>query len=131
MTPEQKIIYFDRDGRPLEMAGMVAAFESGTNRTVAFTRIVGDDPPWVIEVSTVHLVIDHQYGDGPPLIFETMVFGDGEGDCERYSTEQQAREGHTRMVAQVAAGLSRPVVLDIDPDELHASRLADPDGETP
>ncbi|MFQ5741970.1 MAG: hypothetical protein ACE5HV_00095 [Acidobacteriota bacterium] len=38
-------------------------------------------------VSTIFLGMDHQLGDGPSILFETLVFGgslDGEG--ERYST---------------------------------------------
>jgi hypothetical protein len=42
-------------------------------------------------------------GRGPPLIFETMVyrsegsFGDNLA-CERHSTEQEALQGHKRLV---------------------------------
>ncbi len=38
-------------------------------------------------ISTLWLGINHNYGDGPPLIFETMVFG-GEHDEEmmRYAS---------------------------------------------
>ena len=38
-------------------------------------------------VSTVFLGLDHNWGEGDPLLFETMVFG-GKHDeyCERYST---------------------------------------------
>lgn len=53
-----------------------------------------------IEVSTVLLMIDHNFlGEGPPIIFETMVFG-GEMDeaCWRYSTEEAARDGHETIV---------------------------------
>lgn len=50
-------------------------------------------------VSTVWLGFDHRWwGDGAPLIFETMVFpvkGDfGNIDGERYSTEAEALAGH-------------------------------------
>lgn len=56
-------------------------------------------------VSTVWLGLDHRFGpEGPPLIFETMVFpskGDYEDlDMERYSTEAEAHAGHARMVAK-------------------------------
>jgi len=47
----------------------------------------------------VHLVFDHQWADGPPLIFETMVFGIA--GCEpqwRYSTEEEAKLGHQSVV---------------------------------
>lgn len=53
-------------------------------------------------ISTVWLGLDHSFGDGPPLIFETMVFpsnGDlSEEDMDRYSTREEALVGHQRMV---------------------------------
>lgn len=53
-------------------------------------------------VSTVWLGLNHRFEDGPPLIFETMVFPQqnnwGEEDMERYSTLEEAKEGHERMV---------------------------------
>ena len=50
------------------------------------------DKTWV---STVFLGLDHQYGEGPPLLFETMIFG-GEHDQyqERCSTWEQAQAMH-------------------------------------
>ena len=51
-------------------------------------------------VSTVWLGMDHGFGGDKPLIFETMVFGDGaDDDMERYSTKAEALAGHERMVA--------------------------------
>ena len=63
---------------------------------VEFTRIDA------IEISTVFLGIDHQFGDGPPLLFETMVFG-GSLDQEQryYTTWDEAVAGHAAMVARV------------------------------
>ena len=54
------------------------------------------------EISTVWLGMDHSFGDGPPIIFETMIFG-GEHDdfCERYVTEEEALDGHVRAIALV------------------------------
>lgn len=52
-------------------------------------------------VSTVFLGLDHQWGDGPPLLFETMVFPEddfAEEDMDRYSTWEEAVEGHRNMV---------------------------------
>lgn len=57
--------------------------------------------PWLI--STVFLALDHSFGDGPPLLFETMVFPNGDwGDleCERYATYEEAEKGHDAMVAK-------------------------------
>ena len=68
-------------------------FEKG-NRRVAESTItqVGAG---VVRVSTVFLGIDHAFGDGPPELFETMIFG-GEHDYEtwRYATWDQAEAGH-------------------------------------
>lgn len=50
-------------------------------------------------VSTVYLGIDHGYGDGPPVLWETMVFCEGENDqdCERASNRKEALEVHRRF----------------------------------
>jgi hypothetical protein len=52
-------------------------------------------------ISTVWLGLDHSFGSGPPLLFETMVFPKdslSDLDCERYTTEEEARLGHELMV---------------------------------
>ena len=60
------------------------------------------------KVSTVHLHFDHARGDGPPLIFETMVFNiDGWDDWQqRYTSEAEALFQHGATVARVDAGLT-------------------------
>lgn len=77
-------------------------FEDIEKRRVDKT-ILEDD----VEVSTVFLGLDHQWGVGPPILFETMVFG-GEWDDyqERYSTWDEAVEGHKRTVEKIKVGLS-------------------------
>jgi hypothetical protein len=66
-----------------------------------------------LEISTVWLGIDHSFGDGgPPLIFETMIFGrDSDtgktryGDERyqmRYATEAGAVAGHAEAVGLAA-----------------------------
>jgi hypothetical protein len=66
-------------------------FETRKGRHVAQTK-QGD-----VRVSTVFLGLNHQWGDGPPLVFETMIFG-GEHDQyqERYSTWDEAEAGHRK-----------------------------------
>ncbi len=61
-------------------------------------RNVGYDVRNDIQVSTVFLGLDHSFGHGPPLLFETMVFG-GEHAQEmaRYSTWEEAEKGHKEM----------------------------------
>lgn len=68
-------------------------------------RIVKKTTLGEVEVSTVFLGLDHQWGDGPPLLFETMVFG-GEHDQEqwRYSTWDEAVAGHDAVVAKIGKG---------------------------
>jgi hypothetical protein len=68
-------------------------YEEVSNRRVAETKR-GD-----VRVSTVFLGLDHSFGDGPPLIFETMIFG-GEHDewIDRCSTYDEAEAMHERAV---------------------------------
>lgn len=52
-------------------------------------------------VSTVDLGLDHSFGFGPPLYYETMIFVKGDSMncyCNRYTTEEQAREGHENIL---------------------------------
>ena len=53
-------------------------------------------------VSTVFIPIDHSFGDGPPVLFETLIFGGPLADeGERYHTKADAEEGHTKWVKRV------------------------------
>ena len=94
--------YYARDGTPIDM--MEWASLPRTNKRVAETVLPNGN--WV---STVWLGLNHSYGGGLPLIFETMVFPNkddyGDLDCERYSTEAEAVAGHERMVQKWSAGL--------------------------
>jgi len=56
-------------------------------------------------VSTVFLGLDHSFEpDGPPVLWETMVFGGPEGDFQcRYATAVEARAGHAAKVAELKA----------------------------
>lgn len=73
-------------------------------------------------VSTVFLGIDHQFGNGPPLLFETMIFNhDGKADtpwrehyCERYTTYLQAHEGHWKAVGHLREALGLPAEEEQD-----------------
>lgn len=92
------IHHYDRQGRQISMTEWGRMFSDEDEKRVAFTQV--DDH---VGVSTVWLGVDHQFGDGPPLIFETMVFGGPlDQEQERYSTEEQARAGHEDMVKRAA-----------------------------
>lgn len=56
-----------------------------------------------VRVSTVFLGLDHNhFGNGPPELFETMVFVNGRGDdCEHYATWAEAEAGHENYVAKI------------------------------
>lgn len=63
-------------------------------------RKMGNDTVDGVNISTVFLGLDHNFSDkGPPLIFETMVFG-GEYDqnCIRTSTLKEAQQSHKDAV---------------------------------
>ena len=66
-----------------------AAWFEKADRRVAKTE--KDD----IRISTVFLGMNHSFSKGPPLLFETMIFG-GEHDRDlwRYSTWEEAEKGH-------------------------------------
>jgi hypothetical protein len=86
-------VYYDPDGNPMTTLEWRKAFETW-DRTVRKTEVNG------LLVSTVWLGMDHNFSQtGPPLIFETMVFGnDGEEYCERYATKTEAKKGHNDAV---------------------------------
>lgn len=73
-----------------------ASWFEKADRTVRKTKV------GPVEVSTVFLALDHQYGGGAPLLFETMVFG-GEHDQhqERCSTWDQAESQHKTVCDMV------------------------------
>jgi hypothetical protein len=99
------------DGEPvqtddhLEWAAWMTSTMENDGRRVEKTD-VGD-----VMVSTVFLGIDHQDGSsGPPLLYETMVFGHERLDiCERYATRAQAIDGHAQVVRAVRAALGLTV----------------------
>jgi hypothetical protein len=97
----------DADNHAVEVDFMTWAiwFEDG-NRTVGYTQINSE-----ILVSTVFLGLDHRFaGSGPPILFETMVFGGPlDGDGSRYSSYDDAEIGHRMMVAKARAAIGQRV----------------------
>lgn len=74
--------------------------EAGDNRVVGRTTVAPG-----VDVSTVFLGLDHNFApEGPPLLFETMVFG-GSADqsCWRYATWEEAEAGHAAVVKQLSS----------------------------
>jgi hypothetical protein len=65
-------------------------------------RIIGYWQFKSCRVSTVFMGLDHSFGSGPPILFETLIFGgpmDSEG--ERYSTYDEAEQGHLHYCEMV------------------------------
>lgn len=91
---------YDRQGNPMTHDEWVQQFGAGDEKLVALSQ-VGD-----AIVSTVWIGLNHQWGDGPPLIFETMIFEEGDGDWRpqqwRWSTEDEALAGHCMVVDELA-----------------------------
>lgn len=73
-------------------------------RSLERTELAGD-----VFVSTVFLGINYNWGGGPPVLWETMVFGgshDGE-IRERYTSADEARIGHARIVETERIALAK------------------------
>src|SRR3990167_790601 len=52
-----------------------------------------------VTVSTVFLGLDHSFGGGTPILFETMILGGKEhGYQERYASLEESMIGHERAV---------------------------------
>src|SRR6187401_652293 len=57
-------------------------------------------------VSTVFLGLDHSWGHGPPLLYETMVFDPGgdEAGCWRESNRHAALARHDQVLTALRLG---------------------------
>ena len=66
-------------------------------------RMVATDFVGEVKVSTVFLGVDHNFSNqGPPILFETMVFGGMlDREQQRYATWEKAEAGHKRIVKKV------------------------------
>jgi hypothetical protein len=87
----------DEKGEPVPCASLMEWakwIEGGGSRRVA-EDFVGD-----VRVSTVFLGLDHSFVDGPPVLWETMIFGGPHDEYqERYTSREAALAGHTAAVA--------------------------------
>lgn len=90
-----------------------AEWFSKADRHVGLTDIAG------LKVSTVFLGIDHNFGDGPPLLFETMVFGAPQDSYwydfqMRWATYEQASKGHQNTVQIIKDEILHRPISDLD-----------------
>lgn len=77
-----------------------SAYMTSADRHVRLTEVHTPGAS-TAQISTVFLGIDHAFGlDERPVLFETMVFGGQFNECQwRYSTWDEAEEGHAQVVA--------------------------------
>lgn len=73
-------------------------------------RHVGNETIGDSKISTVFLGLDHAFGGGVPVLWETMVFG-GKLDQEQdrcCGSREQAEAMHARMVERVLCSNAEP-----------------------
>lgn len=98
-----KYILEGHEPKPVKDLLTWAGWFETTDRKVARTEL-----PDKVVVSTVFLGLNHQYGEGPPLLFETMIFGGPlDQQMNRYSTWDEAEKGHQEMVEKAKKSLSK------------------------
>ena len=105
-------LYYDRKGKKITQQEWSKLFSNRKYQVLKQTK-VGD-----LLVSTVWLGLNHAFGGGKPMIFETLVLHEDnhEDDGTRYSTEAEALEGHKHYVKKT---LSRQSELDRFNYEIH------------
>lgn len=92
----------DDDGNPVCVdIETFARWDMTTERTVA-RDFVGS-----VELSTVFTGINYAFHGGPPVLWETMIFGgEFDGYGRRYTSADDARRGHAEAIAKVMASLN-------------------------
>jgi hypothetical protein len=103
---DANLYILDVDGEPTPCADVLAWAQwyqsDDLRRQIASTEIGS------CRVSTVFLGINHSFGAGQPVLWETMIFGGlRDTDGERYTSADAARVGHELWVL-VAKGETTP-----------------------
>lgn len=105
-------LHFNRAGEAINLHEWARLHSDPDYIRVAREPII--TPAGPATVSTVWLGLDHNFsGVGPPIIFETMVFGGGEEweDAQwRYSTEAEALAGHQAAIDSIALWVNAEAV---------------------
>lgn len=98
----------DDDGRPVRCDDLLtwARWYETADRRVCQDLDEGEGAERIL-VSTIFLGIDHNYfGTGPPLLWETMVFGGPlDGEQHRYHSQAEAALGHQEVCQRVKLAL--------------------------
>lgn len=108
-----RTICYDWDGNPITVEQWMA-MHVPEKIHVADTLLRKGRRGRQARVSTVWLGVNYGLGspDRPPIIFETMIFGGRmDGFVARYTTKEQAREGHRQVVEAARYVLQRPPLI--------------------
>lgn len=106
--------WYDKEGNPLLTDDALVGSSEWERKMNEIEKLLSDKNYKIIKqewtpdkkhwVSTVWLGLDHNFGEGPPLIFETMVFKEGDaGELERYSTQEEALRGHKKLLKKYSS----------------------------
>ncbi|MFF7142265.1 hypothetical protein ACFZB5_13585 [Streptomyces nodosus] len=100
--------WYNRDGEVIDVLTANRLLGDPDYKRVALTEITSTtDSSTRLLVSTVWLGMNHNYGDGEPILFETMVFEHGDTSREewarRHHTDAEALAGHNEIVTVTAA----------------------------
>lgn len=82
------MVFYNKEGEPISDLEWSHLLRDWEYKTVLKTNLCK------ATISTVWLGMNHNFDCGAPLIFETMIFHDGEEYCWRYPSEEKAIEGH-------------------------------------
>jgi hypothetical protein len=103
-------LWYDKQGQPIDASEVERLQTQEGYKRVGGTVITSTvDPSQSLWISTVWLGLDHSWDpNGPPLIFETMIFeGSGQGEViHRYPTQETAQAGHQSVVLEVMERLA-------------------------
>lgn len=101
-SPVQRLrpYYFDLDAKgnpvPTSLWGWAYFCEFQRERRIIARTEIGE-----IAVSTVFLGMDRSWFQGPPVTFESMIFGGPfDNEQQRYVTKAEALAGHADLVAR-------------------------------
>lgn len=112
LTGRHILYILDDDGRPVPCPDTVQWghwMERAKRDRITVVAQDRDEGPDGVEVlvSTVFLGMDHNFSDkGPPVLWETLVFGGPLADeQDRYTSRSAALAGHQAMCQRVHAAL--------------------------
>jgi len=93
--------YFNKNAEPICMCEWSRLFSDHQYQVIEKTDFKD------LFISTVWLGMDHGFGNHDrPIIFETMIFKGDEGELQRrWATEEEAVEGHDKIVRALKSGV--------------------------